>query len=49
VEIKTALCNCLQKMALKPDNDVPWPENIQIKDKIYPPVNDLAGISTQRW
>ena len=25
----TAICNCLQKMALKPDNEVLFPENIQ--------------------
>ena len=40
-------------MALKADNDVPLPENIQAKDKIYPPVISLvspynAGDCTRR-
>ena len=37
-----------KKMALTPDNDVPLPENIQAKDKIYPPVISLV-ISIQIW
>ena len=32
-----------KKMALTPDNDVPLPENIQAKDKIYPPVISLVS------
>ena len=40
-------------MALTPDNDVPLSENIQAKDKIYPPVISLvspynAGDCTRR-
>ena len=40
-------------MVLTPDNDVPLPENIQAKDKIYPPVISLvfpynAGDCTRR-
>ena len=30
-------------MALTPDNDVPLSENIQAKDKIYPPVISLVS------
>ena len=40
-------------MSLTRDNDVPLPENIQAKDKIYPPVISLvssynAGDCTRR-